>query len=106
MNTQLKTNIKGQLKLINKLIISLLLAASSSAYATGSYQLKVLLTPSDSNLQAESKGRVMIYDGLKSGIINLAMNDQFDRIESMMFVNTQYLQEDGEYETEDEDEDC
>lgn len=103
MNTQLNTNIKGQLKLINKVMISLLLVASSSVYATESYQLKVLLTPSDSNLQAESKGRVMIYNGLKSETINLAMNEQFDRIESMMFVNTQYVQEDGEYETEDDD---
>lgn len=102
MNTQLNTSIKGQLKAINKLMIPLLLVASSSAYAADSYQLNVLLTPSDSILLAEANGRVMIYDSLKSETIDLAMNEQFDRIESMMFVRTQYAQEDGVYEAEDD----
>ena len=37
------------------------------------------------------------------------MNQQFDRIENMMFVRTQYEQEDGEYEDgvyEVDDEGC
>ena len=104
MNTQLSANIslKSQLKEVCKLMIPVLLVASSSLHATESYQLKVLFTPSDSILLAEAKGRVMIYDGLKSETVDLAMNEQYDRIENMMFVRTQYKQEDGEYEVEDD----
>jgi hypothetical protein len=104
MNTDLNTttSLKGQLKGISKLIIPVILVASSSLYADDSYQLKVLFTPSDSNLQAEAKGRVMIYDGLKSETVDLAMNQQYDRIENMMFVRTQIQQEDGEYYVEED----
>jgi hypothetical protein len=104
MNTDLNTttSLKGQLKGISKLIIPVILVASSSLYADDSYQLKVLFTPSDSNLQAEAKGRVMIYDGLKNETVELAMNQQYDRIENMMFVRTQIHQEDGEYYVEED----
>ncbi len=44
----------------------------------------------------------MIYDSLDNETVELAMNEQFDRIENMMFVRTQYIQEDGEYEVEDD----
>ena len=101
MNTQ-NNSFKGQLKAVNKLIISMLLVASSSVYAADSYQLKVLFTPGDSNLQAETKGRVMIYDGLKSETVDLVMNEQFDRIENMMFVRTLNVQEDGDYVAEED----
>ncbi|MDH5355199.1 MAG: hypothetical protein OEY09_12220 [Gammaproteobacteria bacterium] len=107
MNTQLKLNASTETRLnvINKLIISLFLMASSSVYATDSYQQNVLFSPSDSILQSEAKGRIMIYDGLKNETIELALNEQFDRIDNMMFVNIEYEQEDGEYEAEDDD-DC
>ena len=104
MNTQLntKTSLKSQSKGVCKLMIPALLVASSSVYATDSYQLKVLFTPSDSILLDEANGRVMIYDGLKSETVDQAMTEQYDRIESMMFVRTQYEQENGEYEVEDD----
>jgi hypothetical protein len=106
MNTQqstLNNSIHNQCKLTSKLILSLLVVISSSAHAFDSYQQKVLFTPSNSNLQAEARGRVMIYDGLKSETVELVMDEQFDRIENMMFVGTQYIQESGEYETEEDD---
>ena len=104
MNTQLsaKISLKSQLKEVCKLMIPVLLVASSSLHATESYQLNVLFTPSDSILLAEAKGRVMIYDGLKSETVDQAMNEQYDRIESMMFVRTLNVQEDGDYEPEDD----
>lgn len=104
MNTQLNTNkdFKNHLSTASKLIISGLLVASSSVYAEDSYQLKVLFTPSESILVAEAQGRVMIYDGLKSETVDLAMNEQFDRIENMMFVRTLNVQEEGGYEPEDD----
>ncbi len=104
MNTHLNTNngSKSHLKGINSLIVMVLLVASASVHAIDDYQLKVLFTPSETNLEAESKGRVMIYDGLKSETVDLVMNEQFRRIDNMMFVRTQYVQESGEYEVEDD----
>ena len=45
----------------------------------------------------------MIYDGLKNSTVEKAMDDQFNRISSMMFVRTEYEQENGELIA---DEDC
>ena len=94
MNTHLKN--------ISKMIIPALLMASSSASAYDSYQEKVLFTPSEGNLRAEAKGRVMIYDGLQNETVELAMNEQFQRIENMMFVRTQHISEDGDIEVEED----
>jgi len=90
------------LKNISKMIIPALLIASSSASAYDSYQEKVLFTPSEGILQAEAKGRVMIYDGLDNEKVERAMNEQFQRIDSMMFVRTQYIQENGDIEVEED----
>ncbi len=104
MNTHLNINsgLKSHLKGIKSLVVIVFLVASSSVHAIDDYQLKVLFTPSEINLQAETEGRVMIYDGLKSETVDLALNEQFGRIDKMMFVRTQYVQESGEYEVEDD----
>ena len=75
----------------------------SAVYAADDYQTNVLLNPSLSILLAEANGRVMIYDSLKNETVELAMSEQFNRIENMMFVRTQYIQEDGDYEAEEDD---
>ncbi len=94
MNTHLKN--------ISKIIIPALLVASSSASAYDSYQEKVLFTPSAGILLAEEKGRIMIYDGLDNEKVELAMNEQFQRIENMMFVRTQHILENGDIEVEED----
>ncbi len=78
------------------------LMSSVSAYAANDYQTNVLLSPSSGILEAEAKGRIMIYDSLENETVERAMSEQFERIENMMFIRTQYIQEDGEYEVEDE----
>jgi len=72
------------------------------ASALDGYQQRVLFSPSSEILQAETRGRIMIYDGLKNETVEKALDNQFDRIENMMFVRTVYLREDGEYEVEDD----
>ena len=74
----------------------------NSAHAAD-YQQNVLLNPSSHQLKAESNGRVMIYDQMDNETVELALNTQFERIENMMFVRTQYIQQDGSIE---EDDDC
>ncbi len=91
-----------RLKNISKMIIPALLVASSSVSAFDSYQEKVLFAPGAGILQAEAKGRIMIYDGLDNEKVELAMNEQFQRIENMMFVRTQYIQENGDIEVEED----
>ena len=106
MNTQVHTNSyrnSVSVPLENLLLTSMFILTPISAFATDSYQEKMLLTPSESTLKAEAKGRIMIYDGLESEIVDRAMNEQFDRIDNMMFIRTRNTPGDGEYFVEDDD---
>lgn len=82
-------------------LIAGLLPLSTPAVA-GDWQEKMLFSPSDSQLELEQRGRVMIYDGLTEKQIARAMDTQFDRIESMMFVRTIKTDEHGEVMRDDE----
>ena len=89
-------------KLIVAVLASTLSMAPLVANAQLSYQERMLLSPGPETLQAETEGRIMIYDGLKNEMVEQALDSQFGRIENMMFVRTQYVQQDGEYEMEDD----
>lgn len=67
-----------------------------------SYMYEMLESPSQTVLSAEAKGRVTIYDGLKNETVERALDQQFNRIESIMFIRTQDEQENGEYEADDD----
>jgi hypothetical protein len=56
--------------------------------AEGMWQERMLFNPPASQLELEKRGRIVIYDGLKDTQITQAMDTQFDRIQSMMFVRT------------------
>jgi hypothetical protein len=89
---------------IKTTIASLVLAFSASVVASAeSYQKRILFTPGDAHLAAEERGRVMIYDGMKDEEVELAMDQQFDRIENMMFIRTKHKQANGEYVADDDD---
>lgn len=104
MNTQLHTTqISSQIKSLHKILITiLLLCSTTSVYAQDSYQLKTLFEPSNAVLLAEARGRVIIYDGLKSVTVDKAMDEQFNRIDNMMFIRTIYAQNEDEYEVGDD----
>ena len=101
MNPTIRQNIKPVSRISTVLFLGGVVL-SSAVYAAEDYQTNVLLNPSPGILLAEAKGRVMIYDGLKNETVDQAMSEQFNRIENMMFVRTQYIQEDGDYEVEED----
>lgn len=90
----------GQVKYV--LITSLALLSNASVFAADSFQHKMLFMPTESMLKAEAKGRIMIYDGLKSETVHRAMNEQFDRIDNMMFVRIHHEQDNSESSVEDD----
>ncbi len=79
-------------------ITTLLCTAGCTAVppaAAGDWQEKLLFNPPDNQLKLEQRGRIMIYDGLTDKQIAKAMDTQFDRIESMMFVRTIVTDDEG-----------
>ncbi len=98
MNTS--TDNKAQGITIQIITLAALMALGTTAQAD--FQQNVLFAPSESILNAEAKGRVMIYDGLQEETVYLAMTQQFDRIENMMFVATVIEQDDGELAVEED----
>ncbi|MCK5663096.1 MAG: hypothetical protein KAI17_06400 [Thiotrichaceae bacterium] len=105
MSTQNLQNNKNCLskRLLTAALMVFTLFTTPLVFAEGDYQQNVLINPSSSALLAEARGRVMIYDGLKDETVELALTKQYGRIQNMMFVRTQIVQENGEYETEDDD---
>jgi hypothetical protein len=73
----------------------LLLVAMNSPVSAGSietammdWQIKQLFQPGNYRDSQEKQGRVFIYAGLKSSDVMRAMDEHFDRIQSMMFTGT------------------
>jgi hypothetical protein len=84
------------------ILMSVLSMTPLSASTQDSYQERMLFTPGPETLQAEARGRIMIYDGLRNEMVEQALDHQFGRIENMMFVRTIYVQENGEQEVDDD----
>jgi hypothetical protein len=52
------------------------------------WQQRRLEQPTDKELQWERSGHVMIYEGMTDRVVENAMIAHFDRVQSMMFINT------------------
>ena len=76
--------------------------ASGSVQATDDWHENQLLNPSTYQLKAEQRGRVAIYDGLHESIVDTALDNQFERIENMMFVRVTHTTPEGDEWVDDD----
>ena len=90
------TTVHSQRTVLNLLVCLALVSGWGEALAMDKWQQRLLHNPPESQLQAEERGRVMIYDGLKDTEVGAVLDSQFDRIESMMFVRTVITGEQGQ----------
>ena len=84
-------------KFINGLLMLIVINAACAATVRAElgWQEQMLFEPSPQQLEPEARGRVMIYNGLKDIRIEEALDQQFDRIEHMMFTGTIITDENG-----------
>jgi hypothetical protein len=107
MNTSIRKCLSRETSTIHRVLAGiltgvLLVPFSTTAGAESDFQHRVLFSPTNSQLKAETRGRVMIYDGLDNAEVERAFDEQFDRIENMMFVRTRSTEPDGEFSYEDD----
>ena len=76
---------------------------STASAGEDAWQMNQLFNPSPLQIAMEGdKARVMIYDGLSEATVERALEEQFDRIEHMMFVRTRSVAANGEVEIDDD----
>jgi len=100
MKNTVRNHLMASLFAVSLLTCSFGFAEEMSA---GNWQINSLLSPSNAQLASERRGRVTIYDSLREETVDQALDQQFGRIENMMFVSTRYTADDG---SEYADDDC
>jgi hypothetical protein len=66
------------------------------ALAMEQWQYNRLFNPSPADRKAELRGQVVIYDGLTDVTENKAIDQNFDRMQNMMFTRTVVTDENGD----------
>ena len=64
-------------------------------FAVNQWQQNLVFAPSQSQLARESKGGITIVSGFRDTEVDHAMDEQFERIENLMFVGTVVTNNDG-----------
>jgi len=80
-------------------------ALSSHIREDNDWQHRRLFNPSPSELAAEASGQIVIYAGMQDVDVSRALDAQFGRVESMMFIRTQITDDKGAV-VDEEDEGC
>jgi hypothetical protein len=82
------------------LLCSVLMCYSAVA-ASGDVEeieLRRLFEPTMAERADEAGGRIYIYDGVRDRDIRRAMDEEFERVDSMMFIRTRKTDTDGNIE--------
>ena len=83
------------------MVACLVVSGNASAGGVDAWQEKQLMAPSETLLLAEANGRVTIYDGMPIEMVEHALDQQFDRIDNMMFTRIRHTTEQGEVVEDD-----
>jgi 5-hydroxyisourate hydrolase-like protein (transthyretin family) len=88
-------------------------AAAGTPTEVSEIELRRLFDPTVAELSAEEKGRIYIYEGVRDIDVQRALDEEFHRVENMMFIRTQKTDEEGKVkrdtdtgEAETEDDGC
>ncbi|MGD8275279.1 MAG: hypothetical protein PVJ30_04920 [Thiohalocapsa sp.] len=76
--------------------ITLAVTASVPAGDVRDIELRRLFDPTQAEVASEAEGRIYIYDGLTDVDVQRALNEQFQRVENMMFIRTRKTDKAGE----------
>jgi hypothetical protein len=58
-------------------------------------ELRRLFEPTVAEQRAETSGRIYIYESLRESDVSRAMEEEFDRVENMMFIRVKQTDEKG-----------
>jgi len=76
--------------------VLLAMATGALAEELRDIELRRLFDPTEAEVASEAEGRIYIYDGLTDVDVQRALNEEFDRVEHMMFIRTQKTDAKGE----------
>lgn len=76
------------IKLISITVVIVSMYAGNTRADSLDWYQQQLFSPTERQLAMEALGRVTIYDGLRDTDVQRALDEQFDRVESMMFTGT------------------
>jgi len=80
-----------------RFLAPLALVAADCAMAEGlrDIELRRLFEPTPAEIRAEKAGRIYIYDGLRDVDVERALEEEFERVDNMMFIRIQKTDETG-----------
>lgn len=70
--------------------------AAKGARDVGEIERRRLFEPTPGELRAEAAGRIYIYEGLRDTDVERALEEEFKRVQNMMFIRVKPTDEDGE----------
>jgi hypothetical protein len=77
------------------LATALLWSSTVAATDVSEIELRRLFEPTQAELAAEERGRIYIYDGLRDVDVQRALDEEFERVDNMMFIRIRKTDDDG-----------